>query len=62
MEQFTIEIDNVVKRYAEHVAVKNLTLRVPKGAVYGLLGPNGAGKTTTLRMILNIIAPDSGTI
>src|SRR4026209_269894 len=62
MSDFAIEIDNAVKRYAEHVAVRDLSLRVPRGAVYGLLGPNGAGKTTTIRMILNIIAPDSGTI
>ena len=62
MTDFAIEITNVVKRYAEHVAVRDLTLAVPRGAVYGLLGPNGAGKTTTIRMILNIIAPDSGTI
>jgi ABC-2 type transport system ATP-binding protein len=62
MTDFTIEIDNAVKRYAEHIAVRDLSLRVPRGAVYGLLGPNGAGKTTTIRMILNIIAPDSGTI
>src|SRR6266540_73022 len=62
MADYTVEIENVSKRYAEHVAVKHLTLRVPKGSVYGLLGPNGAGKTTTIRMILNIIAPDQGTI
>src|ERR1019366_7278452 len=62
MAENTIEIDNAVKRYADHVAVRDLSLRVPKGSVYGLLGPNGAGKTTTIRMILNIIAPDSGTI
>jgi ABC-2 type transport system ATP-binding protein len=62
MTNFAIEIDNAVKRYAEHVAVRDLSLRVPVGAVYGLLGPNGAGKTTTIRMILNIIAPDSGSI
>ena len=62
MTDFTIEIDNAVKRYAEHVAVRDLSLRIPRGAVYGLLGPNGAGKTTTIRMILNIIAPDSGSI
>jgi ABC-2 type transport system ATP-binding protein len=62
MTDFAIEIDNAVKRYAEHVAVRDLSLRVPRGAVYGLLGPNGAGKTTTIRMILNIIAPDSGSI
>src|SRR6266498_4970120 len=62
MADYTVEIENVSKRYAEHVAVNNLTLRVPKGSAYGLLGPNGAGKTTTIRMILNIIAPDEGTI
>jgi ABC-2 type transport system ATP-binding protein len=62
MADFTIEIDNASKRYAEHVAVNDLSLRVPRGAVYGLLGPNGAGKTTTIRMILNIIAPDTGSI
>ncbi|MGI9044720.1 MAG: ABC transporter ATP-binding protein [Gemmatimonadaceae bacterium] len=62
MTDFTIEIDNASKRYAEHVAVRDLSLRVPRGAVYGLLGPNGAGKTTTIRMILNIIAPDSGSV
>jgi ABC-2 type transport system ATP-binding protein len=62
MTDHTIEIDNAQKRYAEHVAVRDLSLRVPKGAVYGLLGPNGAGKTTTIRMMLNIIAPDSGSI
>jgi ABC-2 type transport system ATP-binding protein len=62
MTDYAIEIDNVAKRFAEHVAVRDLTLLVPKGSVYGLLGPNGAGKTTTIRMILNIIAPDQGTI
>ncbi|MGH9419055.1 MAG: ABC transporter ATP-binding protein [Thermoanaerobaculia bacterium] len=62
MPEYSVEIDNVVKRYAEHVAVRDLSLRIPKGSVYGLLGPNGAGKTTTIRMILNIIAPDSGSI
>ena len=62
MADLAIEIRNVHKRYAEHVAVRDLSLAVPKGAVYGLLGPNGAGKTTTIRMILNIIAPDSGSI
>ena len=57
-----VDINGVVKRYAGHVAVRDLSLKVPRGAVYGLLGPNGAGKTTTIRMILNIIAPDEGTI
>jgi ABC-2 type transport system ATP-binding protein len=62
MTEYAIDIVNVTKRYAEHTAVHELTLRVPAGSVYGLLGPNGAGKTTTIRMILNIIAPDSGAI
>jgi ABC-2 type transport system ATP-binding protein len=62
MTTLAIDVRNVAKRYAEHVAVRDLTLAVPRGAVYGLLGPNGAGKTTTIRMILNIIAPDVGTI
>src|SRR5687767_2744813 len=59
---FAVDIRGAVKRYAGHVAVRELTLRVPQGSVYGLLGPNGAGKTTTIRMILNIIAPDEGSI
>ena len=57
-----IEIDRIAKRYAEHVAVRELSLVIPRGSVYGLLGPNGAGKTTTIRMMLDIIAPDQGTI
>jgi ABC-2 type transport system ATP-binding protein len=62
MTDLAIQMEHVVKRYAEHTAVRDLSLSVPKGACYGLLGPNGAGKTTTIRMLLNIIAPDSGTI
>ena len=57
-----IDIQCIAKRYDHHVAVKSLSLTVPTGAVYGLLGPNGAGKTTTIRMLLNIIAPDEGSI
>ncbi|MFN2400268.1 MAG: ABC transporter ATP-binding protein [Gemmatimonadaceae bacterium] len=57
-----VEIRHVVKRYREHAAVRDFSLIVPRGTVYGLLGPNGAGKTTTIRMLLNIMAPDTGTI
>jgi ABC-2 type transport system ATP-binding protein len=57
-----VAIDRIAKRFSGHVAVEELSLRVPKGAVYGLLGPNGAGKTTTIRMIMNITIPDEGTI
>ena len=62
MSSLAISISGVSKRYAHHVAVRSLSLQVPRGTVYGLLGPNGAGKTTSIRMILNIIAPDTGSI
>ena len=62
MSALALDIRAVSKRYAEHTAVDTLSLQVPQGTVYGLLGPNGAGKTTTIRMVLNIIAPDEGTI
>lgn len=55
-------LDGVSKSYAGHTAVKNLSLTVPRGTIYGILGPNGAGKSTTLRMVMNIIIRDSGTI
>jgi ABC-2 type transport system ATP-binding protein len=57
-----IDIQHIGKAYDAHVAVRDLSLQVPQGSVYGLLGPNGAGKTTTIRMILDIIRPDKGTI
>lgn len=58
----SIDIDNVSKSYGDVKAVSDLSLDVPEGKIYGLLGPNGAGKTTTIRMIMDIIKPDSGTI
>jgi ABC-2 type transport system ATP-binding protein len=57
-----IEIAGVTKTFGTHTAVDNLTLEVPKGSIYGFIGPNGSGKTTTIRMIMNILYPDSGTI
>jgi ABC-2 type transport system ATP-binding protein len=57
-----VELRQVTKRYSGHTAVRELDLAVPRGSVYGLLGPNGAGKTTTIRMIMDIIAPDAGSI
>jgi ABC-2 type transport system ATP-binding protein len=62
MSDLAIDIQHVVKRYGDQLAVADLSLAVPRGSVYGLLGPNGAGKTTTIRMLLDIIVPDSGTI
>jgi ABC-2 type transport system ATP-binding protein len=58
----TLVLEHVTKRYGEFTAVNDLSLQVRPGRVFGLIGPNGAGKTTTIRMIVNIIIPDSGTI
>lgn len=55
-----VEIENVTKSFGTHVAVDQLSLTVPTGSIYGFIGPNGSGKTTTMRMIMRIIAPDSG--
>jgi ABC-2 type transport system ATP-binding protein len=57
-----VAADHVTKRFDTVVAVSGLDLHVEQGAVFGLLGPNGAGKTTSLRMIMNILVPDEGTI
>ncbi len=57
-----LSIENVVKRYDGHTAVDNLSLTIEPGGVFGLLGPNGAGKTTTIRMVMNILEPDEGSI
>jgi ABC-2 type transport system ATP-binding protein len=58
----TVVLRNVTKRFGDFTAVNDLSLEVYAGRIFGLLGPNGAGKTTTIRMIVNITAPDTGTI
>jgi len=58
----TVELRDVTKTFGSHTAVDELSLDVPRGCVYGFIGPNGAGKTTTLRMIMNILYPDRGSI
>ena len=55
-----IETTDLTKRYGDVVAVNNLTLRVPRGGVFGFLGPNGSGKTTTMGMLLGLVHPTSG--
>jgi len=57
-----IVIQNVSKRFGTHQAVNDVSLEVPEGSIYGFIGPNGSGKTTTVRMIMNILVPDSGHI
>jgi ABC-2 type transport system ATP-binding protein len=58
----TIELRSLQKTFDNFVAVDDVSAAIPAGSVFGLLGPNGAGKTTTLRMLMDIIAPDSGEV
>ncbi len=58
MELFKAQ--HIVKQFANHLALDQITVSVPEGSIYGLLGPNGAGKTTLIRIINQITAPDSG--
>ena len=58
----TVEVDHIVKSYADKVAVNDLSFSVAQGEIFGLIGPNGAGKTTTIRMMIDIIKPDSGDV
>jgi ABC-2 type transport system ATP-binding protein len=57
-----VELAGVTKAYESKVAVRNLSLSIDAGQMFGLLGPNGAGKTSSIRMMMGITLPDSGTI
>ena len=57
-----LKVEHVTKRFANHTALDDVSLTVPRGSVYGLLGPNGAGKSTLIRIINRITAPDSGKV
>jgi ABC-2 type transport system ATP-binding protein len=58
--QPVIEVDNLVKRFGDFVAVDQVSFQVRRGEIFGLLGPNGAGKTTTFRMLCGLLRPSSG--
>ncbi|HSE68839.1 MAG TPA: ATP-binding cassette domain-containing protein [Gemmatimonadales bacterium] len=62
MAEAVVEVDRITKRFAGHTAVHDLSLSIPAAGIFGLLGPNGAGKSTTIRMILNILVPDTGSV
>jgi len=57
-----VEVNHIVKSFADKVAVNDLSFSVATNEIFGLIGPNGAGKTTTIRMMMDIIKPDSGTV
>ena len=55
-----IEVQGLVKRFGDIVALEGIDFEVPVGSVFGLLGPNGAGKTTAVRVLATILTPDEG--
>jgi len=57
-----VEISHIVKSFVDKVAVDDLSFSVAQGEMFGLIGPNGAGKTTTIRMMMDILKPDSGEV
>ena len=57
-----IKVENLTKKYGNHLAVNKLSFEVQKGQIYGFLGPNGAGKTTTMNMMTGYLAATSGTV
>jgi ABC-2 type transport system ATP-binding protein len=60
--EYTLEAVGIDKHYGDYTALNNVTIKVPKGSVYGLLGPNGAGKTSLIRIINQITLPDVGQV
>jgi ABC-2 type transport system ATP-binding protein len=58
----SVEVNHILKAYGNRAAVNDVTFNVNQGEIFGLIGPNGAGKTTTIRMMMDIIKPDSGDI
>ncbi len=59
-ESYAIETEGLRKVFGDNVAVRGLTLQVPRGEVFGFLGPNGAGKTTSIKMLLGLVTPTAG--
>jgi ABC-2 type transport system ATP-binding protein len=55
-----IDVEGLTKKFGERTVVKDLTMQVRRGLIYGFLGPNGSGKTTTIRMLTGLLTPDSG--
>ena len=58
--EYAIETEALTRRFGDFVAVDQVSLRIPKGELYGFLGLNGAGKTTTIRMLTTLLPPSAG--
>ncbi len=57
-----VKVDNITKTYGKRTVVNDVSFMVEQGEIFGLIGPNGAGKTTIIRMMMDIIKPDSGDV
>ena len=62
MSDYCIEVQELTKRYGEHIAVDHISFRVKEGSLIGFLGVNGAGKTTVINMLATLLKPDGGTV
>jgi ABC-2 type transport system ATP-binding protein len=60
MSEIAIEVEGLTKSFSGRTVVRDLSMQVKRGAIYGFLGPNGSGKTTTLRMLCGLLTPDAG--
>ncbi|MGE0231778.1 MAG: ABC transporter ATP-binding protein [Flavobacteriaceae bacterium] len=59
-QDYVIDVEGLTKRFGGRAVVRNLSMRVGRGEIYGFLGPNGSGKTTTIRMLCGLLTPDGG--
>jgi ABC-2 type transport system ATP-binding protein len=59
-EDIAIEVQGLTKKFGGRAVVRNLSMQVKRGTIYGFLGPNGSGKTTTIRMLCGLLTPDEG--
>ncbi|MDV6249763.1 ABC transporter ATP-binding protein [Vibrio sp. EA2] len=62
MTEYAIQAENVVKKFGSFTAIDQITLKVPKGSIYGFLGPNGCGKSTTIRVLTGLLSPTEGSV
>src|SRR5829696_1716372 len=60
MSEIAIEVEGLTKSFNGRTVVRDLSMQVKRGSIYGFLGPNGSGKTTTIRMLCGLLTPDSG--
>src|SRR3974390_1180062 len=61
VSEIVIDVHGLIKKFGSRTVVRDLSMQVKRGTIYGFLGPNGSGKTTTIRMLCGLLTPDDGT-